>query len=219
MKQSADQLRVGLIIAHPDDEAMFFTPLMRTLSRKHHVFVLCLSNGNYEGLGKIREKELQESCSILVSDVKDVTVLDDELLQDGPLNEWPSQHVADVVIRYTREHNLDMLYTFDKNGVSGHNNHKATFHGVKVALNSLREKGEQSEFPAYALISTSIWQKFLGPLDALLTGEKDDVFFNDLVGIGHTWKAMWAHWSQFVWFRILFLAFSRYVYVNTFTPI
>ena len=57
---------VLLVIAHPDDEAMFFGPTLRALSKKGiPVQVLCLSNGNADGLGKIREKELAASLKTL----------------------------------------------------------------------------------------------------------------------------------------------------------
>ena len=51
-----------LVIAHPDDEAMFFRPLLDDLSHTHEFYMLCLSNGNADGLGKIREKELETSA-------------------------------------------------------------------------------------------------------------------------------------------------------------
>lgn len=40
--------RVLLVIAHPDDESMFFGPLMYSLTKRPEcqVYVLCLSNGN-----------------------------------------------------------------------------------------------------------------------------------------------------------------------------
>lgn len=40
--------RVLLVIAHPDDESMFFGPLMYSLTQRPEcqVYVLCLSNGN-----------------------------------------------------------------------------------------------------------------------------------------------------------------------------
>lgn len=40
--------RVLLIIAHPDDECMFFSPTILTLTRTapHNVYLLCLSEGN-----------------------------------------------------------------------------------------------------------------------------------------------------------------------------
>ena len=35
-----------LIIAHPDDEAMFFSPLLEGLKKNSRVSLLCLSTGN-----------------------------------------------------------------------------------------------------------------------------------------------------------------------------
>lgn len=38
--------RILIVIAHPDDESMFFIPLIKTLvAQKHQVFLLCLSTG------------------------------------------------------------------------------------------------------------------------------------------------------------------------------
>ena len=48
-----------LVIAHPDDEAMFFYP---TISRAKRLHIICLSNGGYDGLGEQREKELQRAA-------------------------------------------------------------------------------------------------------------------------------------------------------------
>jgi N-acetylglucosaminylphosphatidylinositol deacetylase len=53
------------VIAHPDDEAMFFVPSILELRRTNNLHLLCLSNGNADGLGKIREKELHASCKYL----------------------------------------------------------------------------------------------------------------------------------------------------------
>ena len=48
-----------LVIAHPDDEAMFFYP---TISRAKRLRIICLSNGGYDGLGEQREEELQRAA-------------------------------------------------------------------------------------------------------------------------------------------------------------
>ena len=76
-------MKVALVIAHPDDECMFFSPTLSRLSARKLASpgsssransrrlrgvrvkwtVLCLSNGNACGLGKVREKELFESCA------------------------------------------------------------------------------------------------------------------------------------------------------------
>lgn len=70
------------VIAHPDDEAMFFVPSILSLREKNKLFMLCLSNGNFAGLGNIREKELERSCEELRFH-KTPTVVEDQDLQDG----------------------------------------------------------------------------------------------------------------------------------------
>jgi len=40
---------------------MFFLPAIKELGEKNLFFVLCLSNGNADGLGKIREREFEKS--------------------------------------------------------------------------------------------------------------------------------------------------------------
>lgn len=79
-----DSTRLLLVIAHPDDECMFFSPSINGVTCP--VFVLCLSKGrsmdlvriircvahlnnhllagNAHGLGQVREKELQRACAI-----------------------------------------------------------------------------------------------------------------------------------------------------------
>lgn len=46
--------RILLLIAHPDDEAMFFSPALTWLTRPNlgnQVMILCLSSGDADGLG------------------------------------------------------------------------------------------------------------------------------------------------------------------------
>ena len=53
---------VLLVIAHPDDEAMFFVPmLVRMKQKKVRLCVLCLSTGDAAGLGAIRFKIVAEN--------------------------------------------------------------------------------------------------------------------------------------------------------------
>lgn len=47
-----------LVTAHPDDETMFFRPLIEELNSTHNIHLLCFSNGDRYGLGKIRGEEL-----------------------------------------------------------------------------------------------------------------------------------------------------------------
>ena len=72
--------RICLLIAHPDDEAMFFSPTVLALARPNtgnHFKILCLSSGNAEGLGETRKKELVKSALTLgLQDGDDVFVVD-----------------------------------------------------------------------------------------------------------------------------------------------
>ena len=49
LKQSKNIL---FVTAHPDDECMFFAPAIEYLKQNSNLFLLVLSNGGYDGLGK-----------------------------------------------------------------------------------------------------------------------------------------------------------------------
>jgi N-acetylglucosaminylphosphatidylinositol deacetylase len=72
--------RICLLIAHPDDEAMFFAPTLLALTRPetgNHVKILCLSTGNADGLGGTRRRELVKSAMLLgLRQEDDVFVID-----------------------------------------------------------------------------------------------------------------------------------------------
>uniref|UniRef100_A0A9L0SPD0 N-acetylglucosaminylphosphatidylinositol deacetylase n=1 Tax=Equus caballus TaxID=9796 RepID=A0A9L0SPD0_HORSE len=66
-----------LVIAHPDDEAMFFAPTVLGLARlRHRVSLLCFSAGNYYNQGEIRKKELLQSCDVLGIPPSSVRIID-----------------------------------------------------------------------------------------------------------------------------------------------
>ncbi|XP_042464921.1 probable N-acetylglucosaminyl-phosphatidylinositol de-N-acetylase isoform X2 [Zingiber officinale] len=57
---------VLLVIAHPDDESMFFTPTILFLKYGgHNIHILCMSTGNADGVGNTRKDEIYQACSIL----------------------------------------------------------------------------------------------------------------------------------------------------------
>lgn len=87
-----DGNNVLLVTAHPgnldivstdfhmyiiDDECLFFSPIIRRLVKTKGVklSVLCLCNGNHDGLGRQREKELKASCKVLGLADKNVTIV------------------------------------------------------------------------------------------------------------------------------------------------
>lgn len=65
-----------IIIAHPDDESMFFTPIILALRKfSSEVFILCLSEGDYYGEGSLRRKELVSAANNLFILPKNVNVI------------------------------------------------------------------------------------------------------------------------------------------------
>eukprot|EP01031_Cornospumella_fuschlensis_P051141 gene51141-62538_t len=92
-----------LIIAHPDDETLFFSPLLsHFLSSKEkekdsgELHILCLSTGNALGMGAVRTRELLAAASFFGLRSGQVTVVDHPCMQDGMNTEWPAEVVADA---------------------------------------------------------------------------------------------------------------------------
>ncbi|KAL8939633.1 MAG: hypothetical protein Q9211_002652 [Gyalolechia sp. 1 TL-2023] len=180
--------RICLLIAHPDDEAMFFSPTLLALTNPNagnHVKILCLSNGNADGLGQVREKELVASAKILgLRRPEDVLVLDSADFVDGMDTKWGVEKVADVLTRAFVPRSekrgksgdaptatIDMLITFDRYGVSGHPNHVALYHGAKEWLSGLLKGREGWRCPVelHTLTSVSILRKYVSFLDTPMT--------------------------------------------------
>ncbi|XP_064438774.1 N-acetylglucosaminyl-phosphatidylinositol de-N-acetylase isoform X11 [Mirounga angustirostris] len=72
-----DGSRTLLVIAHPDDEAMFFAPTVLGLARlRHRLSLLCFSAGNYYNQGEVRKKELLQSCDVLGIPSSSIMIID-----------------------------------------------------------------------------------------------------------------------------------------------
>jgi N-acetylglucosaminylphosphatidylinositol deacetylase len=214
--------RVLLVFAHPDDESMFFAPALASLAAGGSALhFLCLSTGNFDGLGALRAKELLAAAAVLGVAAERVAVLDDAELQDGMRSLWPPAAVARHVDAAVRRWGADAVLTFDGAGVSGHPNHVATHAGVLAYLSAPPAGGRR---PAvWTLTTTGLLRKYASLLDLPLTlaggalgapaARRLFLSPNVLRGVA----AMAAHRSQWVWFRRLFVAFSRYTFINDFT--
>jgi len=93
--------RICLLIAHPDDEAMFFAPTLLALTRPelgNHVKILCLSSGDADGLGHVRKNELQKSAVRLgLREESDVFVVDDPRFPDSMTTTWSAKDVCSAL--------------------------------------------------------------------------------------------------------------------------
>ena len=170
---------------------------------------------------------------------QDVRVIEHPGLRDGLAERWPAELVARLVAEEVARRRAALLVTFDEAGVSGHANHADTFRGVRRYL---REEaaaaiggrsaaaatgggGTTTSVRGFALVSTGIVRKYLGLFDAALScvlswraGQLGSTCFA-LLDVPLVHRAMTAHASQYVWYRRLFVLFSRYGFVNTLRPI
>ena len=195
-----------IVTAHPDDEVMFFLPAIVGLVGVSKVHLLCLSVGDADGLGKVREKEVERAGKLIK--IEKVTCVDDERLKDGMNTQWDPKIISEIVASYVSAHKTAVILTFDQQGVSSHPNHIAVRRGVGEYL-----KSGETGVKGYELLTTGLVRKYLGVLDVYVSLGDDLLFIN--VSPFLTWRAMQSHSSQFVWYRKLFVVFSRYGYLNT----
>jgi N-acetylglucosaminylphosphatidylinositol deacetylase len=191
---------------------MFFTPTIYAMKEWSNLYLLVLSNGGYDGLGKIREREMETAAKQM--GFKGCCVLDKADIPDGP-HEWN----VEAAIRHIEDH-IDLrkkegitfgnLVTFDEYGVSAHPNHISTFHACYEWY-----MNKSINVDLFILETVPLWRKYDGYLDILLA-ERDKINFF-LPSPWNAATALMIHHSQFVWYRKLFMAFSRYGYFNSLT--
>lgn len=230
-----------LVIAHPDDEAMFFGPIIiRKLDRtedpdedqredrredpvnvrdQNHqpaekFYLLCITSGNQYGLGSRRKGELIASAAKLGLKPQNVRIMDDVRWLDGENQVWHQQSLQQLLMDEILSKNITELITFDEYGVSGHANHR-TLHKV---VRSINLRVNYVKF--YALRSINLLQKYLAFLDFpffyLLLGrdKSNQIYVLNMNEYFQLVDAFRSHHSQLVWFRRLYAIFSKYMFVN-----
>lgn len=161
--------RILIVIAHPDDECMFFGPFIYTLTQRTNcpVYILCLSSGtiidiqiimkqitpihklifmfsgNYENLGEHRREELWKSCAQLGVPDSHIVLVKATKLPDDPHSAWRPDIVANLILHAIETLDIKMLVTFDPDGVSGHANHCAIYYAAaSLHMANLLPKGK-----------------------------------------------------------------------------
>jgi len=133
---------------------------------------------------------------------------------------WEAGPILKHLASFLNVHgNLSLLLTFDDQGVSGHVNHVS----LPLALLSAQSQPDfQLQLPPeYVLLSSPLSPKFISfvawfmPLHASPSARYALDFAQYTQGV----RAMLAHRSQMVWFRWLYISFSRYMWTNEFLPL
>ncbi|KAL2075138.1 hypothetical protein VTL71DRAFT_80 [Oculimacula yallundae] len=182
--------RICLLIAHPDDEAMFFAPTLLALTNPelgNHVKILCLSSGDADGLGETRKKELVKSGMALgLRKEDDVFIVESPEFPDSMTTVWDKQGIATLLSSAFAPNlsnpmtnksltaptaTIDVLITFDNTGVSSHPNHISLFHGARHFISSLihNRPGWGCPVDLYTLTSVNVMRKYISFFDSIIS--------------------------------------------------
>ncbi|XP_057655467.1 N-acetylglucosaminyl-phosphatidylinositol de-N-acetylase [Diorhabda carinulata] len=214
-REPRNSKRILFVIAHPDDECMFFGPTILYFTKKEDctVYILCLSTGRNYGMGVTRKKELYKACNELGIPPQNIFIHNHTLLPDAMDVRWPTDVISDIVLNYIERFSITTLVTFDRYGVSLHNNHCSIYYAVaNLILDHKLPRG----CGVYVLDSTNIIRKYWLLMDIPLSFIFSRFrFMVDIADRSLIHKAMKKHASQIKWFRCLYMYFSRYMLINT----
>ncbi len=140
-------------------------------------------------------------------------VIEHSRLPDNPFLLWSKGLVKEIILGQVERLEVDTVISFDDYGVSGHRNHVAIYGALQsLYSNSRLPVGTQ----VFVLESVGLGRKYISLLDILPSRLSSNFcFISTWGGVYRAYSAMTKHWSQFVWFRVLYLLFSRYILVNT----
>jgi N-acetylglucosaminylphosphatidylinositol deacetylase len=196
-----------------------------------------MTSGNYYGLGETRKKELILSCKTLVVDnetIKVEIIDDNQKLPDNPIKQWDKKLCCSLIETFLQSNKIDVLITFDKDGVSSHLNHCFLNECISDILKS---SADSSSFTTtlkhvYFLKTVNVLRKYLFIFDLIPTLFLNSLFdllklndkishftpsilaVNTLTDYSICFNSMLKHKSQLTWFRYLYLISSRYMFIN-----
>jgi N-acetylglucosaminylphosphatidylinositol deacetylase len=135
-------------------------------------------------------------------------------VKDGPNEKWSQNIVHDFLEPLIKRNNIRTIITFDGYGVSGHRNHISAHHSVSLLL----KMNGPVKF-IYSLQSVPLWRKFISAADlpiCLLLHKSDEILVaGDWGDFLAGYRAMLEHQTQLIWFRRLYILFSRYMLINS----
>ncbi|NXI44044.1 PIGL acetylase, partial [Galbula dea] len=172
-------------------------------------------SGNYYHQGEIRKKELEQSCSLLGIPASCVTVIDHRDLPDDPAAEWDTQLLSSLVLKHIEASNINLVITFDAGGVSGHANHISLYTALSCSAIFLLFLCLGCR--VFVLESVNLFRKYISILDVPVSCllPRDALFILTEEETKQARRAMQCHHSQLLWFRHLYVLFSRYMVINS----
>jgi N-acetylglucosaminylphosphatidylinositol deacetylase len=223
-----------IVVAHPDDECLFFSPTIIALTLRNKLgHILVLSTGNSLGLGPIREKELKGSCEKFGIDSSRCLSLNLTDLQDDPHRWWPRGNISEIVEKYIKQFQIDLLITFDRGGISGHLNHRSIAVGIEYYIANTEKTPLIYEITTAALLFEfssildifrtiikfipRLYRSFFSTIFPFLFSPPNNqraLFVISPIGYFKGLQAFHAHHSQLLWYRYFYTTFSRHMFMN-----
>ena len=156
--------QVLLLTAHPDDEIMFFYPLLKYLiSEQFSIHVLCLTYGQLgkDPASEVRKKEFEKVMNTL--SIKNFQLVNSSKLKDSQDIQWDMEEIGTHVDKYVKENSINCVFSFDRDGISKHCNHS----DVSLFLDTRLKKYEERNIKIYMLESVNIIRKYVILVDLI----------------------------------------------------
>ena len=237
---------VNLVIAHPDDEIMFFNPLLNVLSNSKEttakIRVVCLSNGDNDGLGHIRELELEDSVKAIFHKVSNFYIYSSiQPLQprdigngkntlelviggmiDGMDQVWDLEEIYNNYLSPVVTDANPLLITFDHMGVSSHINHITCNKVIRKYYQNviaLKTPNFFEKYSSFMLLPYHILKaQYIKYIHPTFPNKQSGLFF---INTWYDYKASLQkmrinHKSQMVWYRYFWWGLSSLVFYNNY---
>lgn len=148
--------------------------------------------------------------------------------QDSMTSHWPPRTLSgmfDTFFTAQPELTPDIIITFDKHGVTGHPNHTPLSMALGMYLTSEKGKQRHPNARLFVLETVPAIHKFTGALYPAMMRIREWlpqptprrrinelVFTSSFAGYLQAVQAMLQHRTQLVWFRWLYVVFSKYMW-------
>ena len=217
IKKKRCKMSYLVVVAHPDDEIMFLSPTIKKLkSYGVPMKIICMSTGNYDGLGKLRIEEFNNVAQTL--GMKDYKIIDHPQMQDHLYKPWNISVVESYLKDYL-DNNPDIgtIISFDEKGVTKHPNHMSVHKGIQLYIKEHKYDIMKKGINIFFFDTFSPFIQYGTILPYLNMYFKESGFFD--WNFFFSWNHMKLYKTQFNFPRRVHVLCSGYTFSNSFNKV